>query len=277
MGSAGLSGEEGTCEAFTALKPPTAEQAEALAARLTLAGKPLAPPRFHKVGWKDGQRFAERDDPDRMREPWTAPPFLFSKDPRRQRAKVTVEDIPMPTKVGAGSVARVVRGVVDEEDCAQLIAAANTKGFTPALLNIGFGLQVLDQIGRDGHRAIVDSPELTDWLFQVLEPYLPAEAGGRRLLDLNEGAASCATPQARSLPRTSTVATRGRLATGTRGRPRGSPSSCTCTTCWRSAVAPRPSTSIGAARRTCRTSPGPGTCCSSRRTCFTWARCSPAA
>lgn len=38
------------------------------------------------------------------------------------------------------------------------------QGFTPALLNIGRGEQKLLPSIRDGHRVIVDSPELSAWL-----------------------------------------------------------------------------------------------------------------
>ena len=47
-------------------------------------------------------------------------------------------------------------------------------GFTPALLNIGGGHQQLSKNSRDGHRAIVDSPELTGYLFEVIKPHLPS-------------------------------------------------------------------------------------------------------
>ena len=47
-------------------------------------------------------------------------------------------------------------------------------GFTPALLNIGSGQQQLSKNSRDGHRAIVDSPELTGYLFEVIKPHLPS-------------------------------------------------------------------------------------------------------
>merc|ERR1712232_674565 len=60
-------------------------------------------------------------------------------------------------------------------------------GFTPALLNLGGGNQQLIPGARDGHRVIVDSPELADWLFQVLLPVLPFELeDGSRLVELNE-------------------------------------------------------------------------------------------
>ena len=50
----------------------------------------------------------------------------------------------------------------------------NILGFTPALLTIGSGHQQLSKSSRDGHRAIVDSPELTGYLFEVIKPHLPS-------------------------------------------------------------------------------------------------------
>lgn len=85
------------------------------------------------------------------------------------------------------SFARVVRNVLDQNDCAALLAKVNKKGFTPALVNIGGGMQQLMPELRDGHRIIVDSPEITDWLLEVLRPYLPEKLpGGYRLVGLNE-------------------------------------------------------------------------------------------
>ena len=51
----------------------------------------------------------------------------------------------------------------------------NTKGFTPALLNIGGGRQEFCPRVRDGHRVIVDSASLAGWLLDVLRPYLPEQ------------------------------------------------------------------------------------------------------
>merc|ERR1719343_861039 len=39
---------------------------------------------------------------------------------------------------------------------------------------------------RDGHRVIVDSPELSNWLLEVLRPHLPEDIRGSVLIDLNE-------------------------------------------------------------------------------------------
>jgi hypothetical protein len=154
---------------------------------LLLAGRPLEPPHFHKMPWKNHQEFTAEDDPDRTREPWEAPAFVYKKDPRSQSKKTVVEELRLKgVKTYPGSFARVVRGVLDEEDCAALISSVNRKGFTPALINIGGGRQVLMPEARDGHRVIVDSPDLATWLLQVLYPHLPQTCSSSCLIDLND-------------------------------------------------------------------------------------------
>jgi len=173
----------------SALDPPTCEESAALAAQMpTLAGCPLEAPLFVNTGWLVNQKFSMADDPDRTELPWSPPSFVGFRDPANQQT--IAEDFEVgadPRWDRSESFARVVRHVLNEEDCAALVASVNTKGFTPALLNIGRGNQQLVPGARDGHRVIVDSPQFTDWLFQVLFPFLPARlADGSRLVGLNE-------------------------------------------------------------------------------------------
>jgi len=171
------------------IRPPTVEQAIGLTEGLTLAGRPLVAPHFHETDWHERQVFTAEDDPDRARQPWEPPSFIRSKNPIAQREKTHVEDVPLnhvAEKMRSVSFARFVRGVLDEEDCAELLARVNQKGYTPALLNIGRGRQQLEPMARDGHRVIVDSPELTAWLFEVIKPFLPEMLGDSELIDLNE-------------------------------------------------------------------------------------------
>jgi len=172
---------------FSSIAPPTEEESRALAACMPhLAGRHLPPPRFFRTGWQANQTFTFEDDPDRTGLPWVAPDFLHRTDPSLQT--IQVEDLPVAScSTGASSFARVARHVLAQEDCAALISSVNTKGFTPALLNIGGGKQRLVPGARDGHRVIVDCPELSDWLFRALLPCLPAELeDGSRLVELNE-------------------------------------------------------------------------------------------
>lgn len=181
--------EPDTDEDGAVLRPMTAAQIQAAAQGMILAGRPLQPPRLHRTDWKVGQRFTSAQDPDRTLEPWRPPRFLKNKDPVLQREKVQVEELELlhlPAYRRKDAMARIVRNVLDEEDCAELIAHVNRKGFTPALLNVGGGDQELDPMARDGHRVIVDSPDLTHWLFEVLRPHLPEQFGNDSLLNLNE-------------------------------------------------------------------------------------------
>lgn len=171
---------------FSSISPPTEEESEILAARMPmLAGRSLPAPRFCRSGWQPNHCFTAEDDPDRTRLPWTAPAFVREKNPAVQQT--TVEELPVCSRSSASSFARVVRNVLSEEDCAALVTSINVKGFTPALLNIGGGRQQFIPGARDGHRVVVDSPELSDWLFQVLQPHLPAQlSNGSQIVELNE-------------------------------------------------------------------------------------------
>lgn len=174
---------------FSSLAPPTEEQSKELARDMPkLAGRPLEPPRFHPTDWRTGQTFTESDDPDRTRLLWEPPTFLQFRDPVLQRSKTSVQELHVPSGEGEFpySFARIVRGVMDEEDCAELIARVNSKGFTPALINAGGGRQRFLTHARDGHRVIVDCPKLAAWLLEVLKPHLEDHMCGQALLELNE-------------------------------------------------------------------------------------------
>ncbi|CAE8661659.1 unnamed protein product, partial [Polarella glacialis] len=146
----------------------------------------LEPPRFHEVDWRNSQKFEEKEDPDRTQQPFPPPTFVHLKDPTEQSAKTRSEDLPLHASCPKDAFARVVYGILDESDCAELIDRVNAKGFTPALLNIGRGRQQLEPYVRNGHRVIADSEELSTWLFQVLRPHLPEELCGSRLVELND-------------------------------------------------------------------------------------------
>lgn len=155
---------------------------------LSLAGRPLEPPCFHTTNWKEKQFFTAKDDPDRTCQHWEAP--AFARDPASAIARLeqtTADTLQLPEEwCGRTSFARIVHGVLSEEQCAALLAAVNKKGYTPALINVGGGNQMFLPGARDGHRAIVDSSELADWLLAVLTPYLPPNVGRWELVDLNE-------------------------------------------------------------------------------------------
>jgi len=153
----------------------------------SLAGQPLQPPQFLKTGWTIGQKFNEQDDPDRTQEAWELPEFFRRKDPLVQQAQTTVVELQVPKANPHSHFARVVRKALSEEDCAGILNAVNNKKFTPALTNVGGGMQQFLPEFRDGHRVVIDSPELAAWLLVVLRPHLPEQlVDGSRLVGLNE-------------------------------------------------------------------------------------------
>jgi predicted 2-oxoglutarate/Fe(II)-dependent dioxygenase YbiX len=174
-----------------------------------LAGKPLEPPRFHKTDWKIGDKFQEKDNIDRTESAWRLPSFLTAANKMSPRPSNTGEQKLIQAtaeeskKTTGGAVisnffskgtpetetttfASVIRNVLSQEQCAELISCINSKGFTPALLNVGGGFQVYAPNVRDGNRAIVDSPEMGRYLFHVLRPHLPERIGDMQLINLNE-------------------------------------------------------------------------------------------
>eukprot|EP00729_Bicosta_minor_P013559 gene13559-20190_t len=162
---------------------------------LELNGALLVPPTMHVLDppWEEGQKFNVSDDPDRtVSHAWIPPDFIGKVGANEQGKRTTVDELPVLEAAGGvassgGTWAKVVHRVLEEEHCAALIDSVNVKGFTPALLNIGRGEQKLLPSIRDGHRVIVDSPELSAWLFQVLQPYIPPVLeNGSRLVGLNE-------------------------------------------------------------------------------------------
>lgn len=179
---------------FLSTSPPTNAESAKLSQGLFLAGQPLQHPLFHPVDpsvWRNGQRFTAEDDPDRTLENWTAPDFVADlHTAAEQNLNTTVEYLPFPDNCqysGNTSFARVIHNVLTEQQCAELIESVNNKGFTPALLNIGRGEQMLEPYVRNGHRVIVDSAPLSTWLFEVIKPHLPEDLpNGGELIELNE-------------------------------------------------------------------------------------------
>lgn len=175
-------------ELFMSTKPPTKAQAAKLAEVMPLlANQALEAPHFIKTNWKVNQKFRASDDPDRTQQEWVPPDFVCKEDPALQGKQTTAEELEVPDAQPDRRFARVVRQVLSEEKCAALIQHVNTKGFTPALLNLGRDVQTLDPYVRNGHRVIVDCPDLAAWLLEVLRPHLPEKlSDGSCLVDFNE-------------------------------------------------------------------------------------------
>lgn len=97
-----------------------------------IAGKvPLAV--LKQTGWKDGQKFSLRDDPDRCSLPHEVPEFMLNKKPESQHKHMKIEqldcsNISKTTGRDSDYVAMVVHNVLTPAECASLIAMTNTKG-----------------------------------------------------------------------------------------------------------------------------------------------------
>lgn len=150
---------------------------------LQLDGFPLVKPKVKNVDWEVEQLFHEADDPDRTapKHDWEQPSFIARVDPVARAQETTARDIDVSSVKGCVpgfSFARAVGGVLQESECAEILQSLNGKGFTPALVNVGDGLQQFIPKYRDSYRVIQDSPPLADWFLQVLTPHLPATMEG---------------------------------------------------------------------------------------------------
>ena len=67
----------------------------------------------------------------------------------------------------------MLHNVLSPKECLELIDLLNVNGFTPALLDIGRGRQHLLSEVRDSLRSIVDSPEPSAYLCDLIAPHLP--------------------------------------------------------------------------------------------------------
>merc|ERR1712224_708821 len=61
-----------------------------------------------------------------------------------------------------------------------MLQSLNAKRFTPALVNIGGGVQQYLPEYRDSFRIVQDSPSIADWLLEALRPHLPQGMVGPR-------------------------------------------------------------------------------------------------
>ena len=140
-------------------------------------------PAVLETGWRRQQKFTQTADPDRMGVSWGDLGFL-SGAPASEGRTVEREDLINED----GMLAFMLHNVLSEEECDQLVDGCNGKGFTPALVNIGRGIQQYIPDYRSGSRCIVDSVPLGSLLFNRVGPFLPAElpSGKDTLFGINE-------------------------------------------------------------------------------------------
>ena len=83
-------------------------------------------------------------------------------------------------------LAFVLDNVLSEEECKALIEETQEKGYEAALLNVGYGRQVLDTSYRNNTRCILDSEDQASWLWEKIKDYVPDTWKGYQVVGLNE-------------------------------------------------------------------------------------------
>lgn len=76
--------------------------------------------------------------------------------------------------------------IFSAEECRSLIDATESLGYGDALVNIGYGRQILETEIRNSSRCMVDSTALACCIFDRISQWLPPTWRGRRLEGLNE-------------------------------------------------------------------------------------------
>ena len=142
-------------------------------------------PNVIESDWKAGTMFRAEDDVDRTAIPWNIKGSILSHEDIPKTVPIKVEDLLPAGETTEVKFAKLLHGVLSEEECNTIIKLANEKGFTKALLNIGRGRQVYSPDSRKGQRCIVDCHILSKLLLERTQKHLP-EMKGLSVRDLNE-------------------------------------------------------------------------------------------
>ncbi|KAI8608501.1 hypothetical protein BC830DRAFT_1174370, partial [Chytriomyces sp. MP71] len=79
-----------------------------------------------------------------------------------------------------GRVAFTTQDVLSNTECSALINHAESLGFEKALLNVGYGRQILDEDTRKSQRLIIDSTVLAEAVWARIEHLVPARIASKR-------------------------------------------------------------------------------------------------
>ncbi|EFA78723.1 hypothetical protein PPL_08184 [Heterostelium album PN500] len=83
-------------------------------------------------------------------------------------------------------VAFTLENVFSKEECEQWIALTEKQGYEPALVNVGYGKQVLMTDVRNNDRCIIDSEEMANKIYDRIKHLLPADFHNHDMIELNE-------------------------------------------------------------------------------------------
>jgi hypothetical protein len=98
----------------------------------------------------------------------------------------TLKAVPVPVDFDRDVFCVTVDNVLTAEECASFIELSETKGFEEALVNVGGGRQRLIKDFRDSHRAIFDSPEIAEAIFQRVKQFIPSRFCSMNAVGINE-------------------------------------------------------------------------------------------
>ncbi|EAR89037.2 2OG-Fe(II) oxygenase family oxidoreductase, putative (macronuclear) [Tetrahymena thermophila SB210] len=80
----------------------------------------------------------------------------------------------------------VVKKFLSTKQCQEVIKFSESQGFQDALVNVGYGLGVLDKDFRDCNRVMIDDVETAQYLAEKLRPYVPLCQEGALYHGMNE-------------------------------------------------------------------------------------------
>lgn len=105
--------------------------------------------------------------------PMRSPGCLTASDPRLALAPPTPRVVKMPEVLAREAFITRLDSVFSEEECANLISLADANGYSPALLNVGNGEQILAPEVRSSSRSIIDSEELAGKIWERVAAHAP--------------------------------------------------------------------------------------------------------
>ena len=94
-------------------------------------------------------------------------------------------DISLPNSRDSDKLAFVVLNVFTPDECAEWITLTESRGYSPALVNIGTR-EVLMTDFRNNDRCIIDDENMAKMLFERIQRFLPETWKEYKLVGLNE-------------------------------------------------------------------------------------------
>ncbi|KAG4074924.1 hypothetical protein HA402_009349 [Bradysia odoriphaga] len=116
----------------------------------------------------------------------TPVPLASALSKKFDASKITKENLDLSSIGEDGRLAFLLHGVFTPEECEGLIKISEQTGYTPALVHVGGGKQVLIKGYRDGLRVLVDDPYFVSRLLQRISPFLPQVFKDEKLVEINE-------------------------------------------------------------------------------------------